>query len=127
MQGAQDFGQVGFGWGIQLQLAGDDEPADVVRAGLGEGLLRRVGIGGRVEEQDREPRGAACREVERVFAGEQEDAVVGGDFGVGEADEFFEGWDPGAGGGEAAEFGERGVGLRAVKLGVAEAFVACGV
>ena len=74
----------------ELRLAVDDEPADVVRASFVEGLLRGVGVGGRIEEQDGELRDAAGGEVEGIFAGEQEDAVVGGDFSVGDADELFE-------------------------------------
>ena len=54
LEGCEDIGQVGLRRGGELEIAGDDEPADVVGAGLGEGLLRGVGVGCGVEEQDRE-------------------------------------------------------------------------
>lgn len=86
LQSLDDCGQIGVGGGVELEGAVDDEPADVVRAGLFEGLLRGVRIGRGIEEEDRELGRAAGGEVEGVFAGEEEDAVAGGDFGVGDAD-----------------------------------------
>ena len=94
---------------------------------LVEGLLGGVGVGGGVEEQDGELRNSASGEVEGRVAGDEEDGVVGGNFGVGGADEFFKGGEPGAGGGEAAQRREGGAGDGAVELDVAEALVAGGV
>lgn len=56
LEGADDFGQVRMGRGVELQVAVEDEPADVVRAGFFEGLLRSVGVGSGVEEEDGELR-----------------------------------------------------------------------
>jgi len=127
LEGAEDVWQVWRWRAGELKVAGDDEPADVAGTGLGEDLRGGVGVGGRVEEQDGELRGATGGEVEGSVAGDEEDCVVGGDLGVGGADELFKGGEPGAGGGEAAEFGEGGAGERAVELDVAEALVAGGV
>jgi hypothetical protein len=93
-----DLREVGVGRAGELRLAADDEPADVPGAGQVAGLFGGVGVGGRVDEQEGKLRDAAGSEVEGIFAGKQEDAVVGGDFSVGDADEFFEAGNPGAGG-----------------------------
>ena len=127
LEGAEDVGQVGRGRAGELEVAADDEPTDAVRARLVEDLLRRVWVGGRVEEKDGELRSAARGEVEGRVAGDEEDCVGGGNLGVGDADELFKGGEPGAGGGEAAECGECGAGERAVEMDVAEALVAGGV
>src|ERR1017187_8533236 len=92
-----DLGEVRVGRAGELRLAGDDEPANVARAGQVAGLPGGVGVGGRVEEQDGKLRDTAGSEVEGIFAGEQEDAVVGGDFSAGDGDELFEAGNPGAG------------------------------
>src|ERR1035441_10353058 len=85
-----DLREVGVGRVGELRLAGDDEPANVPGAGQVAGLPGGVGVGGRVEEQEGKLRDAASSEVEGILAGEQEDAVVGGDFSVGDTDEFFD-------------------------------------
>ncbi len=85
-------------------------------AGLLEDLLRGVGVGGEVEEQHGKLRDAAGGEVEGVLAGDEQNAVVGRDLGVGNADELFEVRNIGAGSGEAFELRERRVGDCAVEM-----------
>ena len=75
LEGVEVVGEVGDGVGGELEVAVDDEPADVVGAGGFEGLLGGVGVGGGVEEQDGEVRGAAGGVVEGVLAGEEDDGV----------------------------------------------------
>ena len=82
---------------------------------------------GGVEEQDGELRCAAGAEVKGDSSRYQEDAVVGGDLGVGEADEALRSRGSRGRGGEAMELGEGGVGFGAVDVDVAEAFLAGGV
>ena len=86
LEGSQDFGQVGVGFGGELEVAVDDEPADVVGAGCFEGLLGGVGIGGGVEAQDWEAGGATGGVVEGVLAGEEVVGVLGWDGLIGVAD-----------------------------------------
>ena len=78
--------------------------------GIGRRPVAASRVSGGVEEEDGELRSAASGEVEGRVAGDEEDCVGGGNLGVGEADELLKGGNPGAGGGEAAEFGEGGAG-----------------
>ncbi len=102
LEGGDVVGEVGGGIAMSCRLRLMMSPLDVVDTGLLENLLGGVGVGSRVEEQDRELRGAAGGEIERILSGDEQDAFVGGDLGVGDADELFEVGDVGAGGGEAS-------------------------
>jgi len=75
---------------LELQIAFHDEPANVVRAGERCDLGRSIGIDGGIEERDGELRGAAGGEIKRLLAGDENDSVLEGNAGLGEAEQFVE-------------------------------------
>ena len=75
---------------LRLHVALHNQPADVLRAHQRSGFGGRIRIDGGIEEQHRKALRAPGSEVERLLAGDQNDSVIGGNVGLGVAQDLVD-------------------------------------